>query len=152
MAEMDSTAVHVYLRGAELTATAMYRLMQSLLHKATVIQKTSSSTFREKSHNYETVQIKDENIKDIKSELKDSYSIDFQIIKDKQTNEFSVLFKGKDIQQIYEGLSKYMSKQAVSKKQSKKSIKEVIKDAVREAKLQNEKVVSREPKSREHER
>lgn len=151
MAEMDSTAIYVALRGSEIAASALYTLLHNLLHKDSSYLEPITDAFKARSTDYESVQITDDGIKVIQSGL-NKYSVDFQIIKDKNSGELSILFKGKDIQQMYNGINSYMSTQPRLKKEAKKSLKDIIRDAVLSASSRNETVKSREPKTREYER
>lgn len=138
MAEMDSTAVHVACKGSEITAAAVYKLMQSLSQKAFSPSEKTTSKVKSQFNNYESVQINDRSIKDIKSDL-NRYSIDFHIIKDKKTGQSSVLLKGKNIQHIYDGLTKYMADHKQSTKTTeRRSLRDLMRDAVRSANIHNQ--------------
>ncbi len=143
-AELGEQAIQVEWKAAQITAKALKELIEQLLANRNKFihgeQKLSKLNLQGKK--LESVEITGEDIKAFRRELY-KYSVDFSIKKDRELGNYTVFFKGQDVDRVYTGLKKCV--QDFDKGQ-KKPIKEVMQEARQRAEKRNA-----ERKSPEHE-
>jgi hypothetical protein len=141
MVDIQEEAIKVTLKGTQISFRVLKALIQTLLENRDKISHGEQSLKKLNLQNkqLESVPITSNDIKALRKEL-NRYSVDFHIMKDRNSGEHTVFFKGQDVDRVYQGLSnciKNFDRDTVKKK----PIKEVIKEAT-------EKVAEREANKR----
>lgn len=141
MPELDAMVIQTSWRGVEITAAALRALILSILanRNAIVHGEQSLQKLNLQNKKLESVQLAQDDIKAFKRELK-RYAVDFHVMKNKETGERTVYFKGQDIDRIYSGLENCIKNIPEFQVQnaSKRKMNEVMQEAVEKAAAKNE--------------
>lgn len=130
MSDLDQEVVRIAWKGTEITAKIIQALMKEAIERKSypVHGEQSIQQLNEQNKQLENVDITKKDLKILRSQLK-RHGVDFSILKDPATKEFSVYFKSQDVSRVYKGLEKCISEIA----KEKKPMKEVIEKAEKEA-------------------
>lgn len=124
--ELGEQAVKVEWKTVEVTAKALKALIQQLIENKEKIQhgQQSLSKLNLQGKKLEQVELTGEDMKNFRREM-NRYSVDFSIMKDRTSGNYTVFFKGQDVERVYAGLQKCVQ----NFDKGKKPIKEVMRDA-----------------------
>lgn len=124
--ELGEQAVKVEWKTVEITAKALKALIQQLIENKEKIQhgQQSLSKLNLQGKKLEQVELTGEDMKNFRREM-NRYSVDFSIMKDRTSGNYTVFFKGQDVERVYAGLQKCVQ----NFDKGKKPIKEVMRDA-----------------------
>lgn len=138
MPEIGEQAAQVLCpTGIDITAEVVRRIIEMMLSQnkdKLQHDKHSMKSFNKHDQEFENVEIKSEDLKVLKRQLK-KYGVDFAIMKDKENGNSSVFFKARDSNRMYEGLEKVIKGVFIDwdKNADKKQIKETLKQAEQRA-------------------
>lgn len=124
--ELGEQAVKVEWKTVEITAKALKALIQQLIENKEKIQhgQQSLTKLNLQGKKLEQVELTGEDMKNFRREM-NRYSVDFSIMKDRTSGNYTVFFKGQDVERVYAGLQKCVQ----NFDKGKKPIKEVMRDA-----------------------
>lgn len=144
-ADLQEQAVQVEWKAAKITAAALKGLIEQILADRGKIThgEQSLKKLNLQGKKLESIELTGEDMQAFKREL-NKYAVDFSIKKDTETQNYTVFFKGQDVDRVYKGLQKCVEN---FQKGSKKPIKEVMKEAEEKAAQRNAK---RTPPEHEH--
>lgn len=132
---LDEQAVQVEWKAAQISAKALKELIQQLLENRNKIthgeQKLTKLNLQGKK--LESVELTGEDMKSFRRELH-KYSVDFSVMKDRETANYTVFFKGQDVDRVYSGLQKCVQN---FDRAQKKPIREVMQEAEQRANKRN---------------
>ena len=137
--------VQVEWKAAKITAAALKGLIEKILANREKIThgEQSLKKLNLQGKKLESIELTGEDMQAFKREL-NKYAVDFSIKKDTETQNYTVFFKGQDVDRVYKGLQKCVEN---FQKGSKKPIKEVMKEAEEKAAQRN---AERTPPEHEH--
>lgn len=129
--DIKEEAIQVTWKATEISAKVLKTIIQTLLENRQKITHGEQSLNKLNLQNkqLESIKINSNDLKSFRREL-NSYAIDFSIKLDKCTGEYTVFFKGQDIDRVYKGLEKCINRVDLSKK---KPIKKVMENAIQKA-------------------
>lgn len=144
-ADLQEQAVQVEWKAAKITAAALKGLIEKILANREKIThgEQSLKKLNLQGKKLESIELTGEDMQAFKREL-NKYAVDFSIKKDTETQNYTVFFKGQDVDRVYKGLQKCVEN---FQKGSKKPIKEVMKEAEEKAAQRN---AERTPPEHEH--
>ena len=144
-ADLQEQAVQVEWKAAKITAAALKGLIEQILanRKKITHGEQSLKKLNLQGKKLESIELTGEDMQAFKREL-NKYAVDFSIKKDTETQNYTVFFKGQDVDRVYKGLQKCVEN---FQKGSKKPIKEVMKEAEEKAAQRN---AERTPPEHEH--
>lgn len=144
-ADLQEQAVQVEWKAAKITAAALKGLIEQILANREKIThgEQSLKKLNLQGKKLESIELTGEDMQAFKREL-NKYAVDFSIKKDTETQNYTVFFKGQDVDRVYKGLQKCVEN---FQKGSKKPIKEVMKEAEEKAAQRN---AERTPPEHEH--
>lgn len=144
-ADLQEQAVQVECKAAKITAAALKGLIEQILANREKIThgEQSLKKLNLQGKKLESIELTGEDMQAFKREL-NKYAVDFSIKKDTETQNYTVFFKGQDVDRVYKGLQKCVEN---FQKGSKKPIKEVMKEAEEKAAQRN---AERTPPEHEH--
>ena len=127
--ELGEQAVQVAFRGSTITLALLRTLVQNALDSRHRIEhgEQGLKKLNLQGKQLESVKLTSEDIKEFRQHL-NRHAVDFSVMKDKVTGEYSVFFKGQDIDRVYTGLEKTLQT-ALDRMDAKKPIKEVMEQA-----------------------
>lgn len=147
-AELQEQALQVTWKTTEISAAALKTLIKTLIDNKGRIEHGEQSLKKLNIQNrqLESVKITGEDMKVFRRELK-RYSVDFSIKRDLSAGNYTVFFKGQDVDRVYKGLQKCLNDLDIGKK----PMKEVMQEAERKS---NERAAERtaNPKERSPDR
>lgn len=125
--DLGEQAIKVEWKAVEITAKALKALIQQLIENKDKIQhgQQSLSKLNLQGKKLEQVELAGEDMKNFRREM-NRYSVDFSIMQDRTSGNYTVFFKGQDVERVYAGLQKCVQN---FEKGNKKPIKEVMRDA-----------------------
>lgn len=128
--ELGEQAIKVEWKAVEITAEALKALVWQLIENKDKIQhgQQSLSKLNLQGKKLEQIELTGEDMKNFRREL-NRYSVDFSVMQDRTSGNYTVFFKGQDIDRVYAGLQKCV--QDFNK--GKRPIKEVMRDAEEKA-------------------
>ena len=134
--ELGEQAVQVTFRTAAVTFDMILRATRISVQRHNGIKhgEQKIQNLNRQGKQLESVSLMQEDIKSFRKEL-NRYGVDFSVVKDKQTNEYSVFFKGKDTERVYNALEKVLN--TTINKRNGKTAKEVMQEAVEKAAAHN---------------
>lgn len=134
-ADLQEQAVQVEWKAAKITAAALKGLIEQILANRGKIThgEQSLKKLNLQGKKLESIELTGEDMQAFKREL-NKYAVDFSIKKDTETQNYTVFFKGQDVDRVYKGLQKCVEN---FQKGSKKPIKEVMKEAEEKAAQRN---------------
>lgn len=134
-ADLQEQAVQVEWKAAKITAAALKGLIEQILANREKIThgEQSLKKLNLQGKKLESIELTGEDMQAFKREL-NKYAVDFSIKKDTETQNYTVFFKGQDVDRVYKGLQKCVEN---FQKGSKKPIKEVMKEAEEKAAQRN---------------
>jgi hypothetical protein len=129
-AELQEQALQVTWKTTEISAAALKTLIKTLLDNKGRIEHGEQSLKKLNIQNrqLESVKITGEDMKTFRRELK-RYSVDFSIKRDLSAENYTVFFKGQDVDRVYKGLQKCLNDLDIGKK----PMKEVMQEAERKS-------------------
>lgn len=144
-ADLQEQAVQVEWKAAKITAAALKGLIEQILanRKKITHGEQSLKKLNLQGKKLESIELTGEDMQAFKRELNKN-AVDFSIKKDTETQNYTVFFKGQDVDRVYKGLQKCVEN---FQKGSKKPIKEVMKEAEEKAAQRN---AERTPPEHEH--
>lgn len=139
-ADLQEQAVQVEWKAAKITAAALKGLIEKILANREKIThgEQSLKKLNLQGKKLESIELTGEDMQAFKREL-NKYAVDFSIKKDTETQNYTVFFKGQDVDRVYKGLQKCVEN---FQKGSKKPIKEVMKEAEEKAAQEPQKKIS----------
>ena len=142
-AELQEQALQVTWKTTEISAAALKTLIKTLLDNKGRIEHGEQSLKKLNIQNrqLESVKITGEDMKTFRRELK-RYSVDFSIKHDLSAGNYTVFFKGQDVDRVYKGLQKCLNDLDIGKK----PMKEVMQEAERKS---NERAAERSADQKE---
>jgi hypothetical protein len=122
-ADLQEQAVQVEWKAAKITAAALKGLIEQILANREKIThgEQSLKKLNLQGKKLESIELTGEDMQAFKREL-NKYAVDFSIKKDTETQNYTVFFKGQDVDRVYKGLQKCVenfqkgSKKPISKK------------------------------------
>lgn len=102
---IEDQLIHVETTTARLSAEALAKLLSVSAHAlaehhySTKTGAQSLSQLNRQGRPLNSIEVDSEALKDIKQQMK-AYSVDFAVTKDKDTGNYSLWFKGQDIERI----------------------------------------------------
>lgn len=133
--DLGEQAIQVEWKAAKVSVKALKELIKQLLENRNKIkhgeQKLTRLNLQGKK--LESVELAKEDIKSFRREL-NKYSVDFSVMRDQETGNYNVFFKGQDIDRVYSGLQRCVQN---FDRISKKPIKEVMREAEQKANERN---------------
>lgn len=141
--ELDQQAIEVSMKGTKISFQVLKAIIQALNDRKNQLQHGEQRLEQLNRHGrkLESIDIPNTDIKELKQTLK-RYSVDFSIMKEKGGSNYTVFFKGQDIDRVYKGLENYLKD--LDFKKSKKPMKEVMKEAVDKSKEKNNSMDNRQ--------
>lgn len=132
--ELQESTVQVMYKGANITLDILKSLIQTLVQNRDKITHGEQSVkkLNLQGKQLESVKLSGEDIKTFKRELK-RHGVDFSVMKDRTTGEYSVFFKAQDIDRVYNGLEKCIKGFVAEKVKERKPIKEAMENAKKKA-------------------
>lgn len=142
---LQEQAVQIIFKASSITLAGLKSVIQLALQNRNSIEhgQQSLKKLNLQGKKLESVEISGEDIKAFRREL-NKYSVDFAIMKDAETQNYTVFFKGQDVDRVYTGLQKCV---ANFEKGQKKPMKEAMQEAEQKA---AEKNTARAPTEHEH--
>lgn len=131
--ELGEQAIQVIFRASTITLELLRMLAQNALDRRNQIEhgKQSLQKLNLQGKQLESVKLTGQDITAFKRQL-NKHSVDFSVMKDNSTGEYSVYFKGQDTDRVYAGLEKVLQT-AITRSDSKKPIKEVMEQAIQKS-------------------
>lgn len=148
--ELNEQAVEVTIKGTKISLVMLQQIIRSLLDKKNQRQygEQKLEKLNKQGKKLESIDLPNQDLKNFKKILK-KYEVDFSIMKEKGKDEYTIFFKGQDIDRVYKGLENCLNDLDLEK--GKKPIKEVIKEAIEKSTEKNKEVDSKQ-KNREKNR
>lgn len=152
-AELGEQAVQVMLRASAVTLSVLLQAAQAAVqrHKGVEHGEQKIQKLNMQGKQLESVALMDEDIKPFRKEL-NKYGVDFAVVKDKQTGEHSVFFKGQDTERVYMALEKVLNTAIDRADKGKKPAKEIMQEAVAKAAERNAQIEQQLEKNRSADR
>ena len=153
MPDLGEQAVQIMLRASTITLSVLLQAAQAAAQRHKGIQhgEQKIEKLNMQGKQLENVTLMDEDIKSFRKELK-KYGVDFAVVKDKQTGEHSVFFKGQDIERVYMSLEKVLNTAIDRSDKGKKPAKEIMQEAVKKAAEKNAQIEQQPEKNRSADR
>jgi len=128
--ELGEQAIKVEWKAVEITAEALKALIRQLIENKDKIQhgQQNLSKLNLQGKKIEQIDLSGEDIKNFRREL-NRYSVDFSVMKDRTSGNYTVFFKGQDIDRVYVGLKKCVQ----DSNKGKRPINEVMRKAKEKA-------------------
>lgn len=106
-ADLQEQAVQVEWKAAKITAAALKGLIEQILANRGKIThgEQSLKKLNLQGKKLESIELTGEDMQAFKREL-NKYAVDFSIKKDTETQNYTVFFKGQDVDRVYKGLQK----------------------------------------------
>lgn len=106
-ADLQEQAVQVEWKAAKITAAALKGLIEQILANREKIThgEQSLKKLNLQGKKLESIELTGEDMQAFKREL-NKYAVDFSIKKDTETQNYTVFFKGQDVDRVYKGLQK----------------------------------------------
>ena len=106
-ADLQEQAVQVEWKAAKITAAALKGLIEQFLanRKKITHGEQSLKKLNLQGKKLESIELTGEDMQAFKREL-NKYAVDFSIKKDTETQNYTVFFKGQDVDRVYKGLQK----------------------------------------------
>lgn len=129
-AELSEQAVRVEWRATEITAQMLKELIQQLVNARNRVQfgEQKLSKLNRQGKQLESVDLHGQDIKAFRQQLR-KYSVDFSVMRDRNTGVYSVFFKSQDIDRVYAGLTRCVEQMDTSRR----PMKEVMREAEQRA-------------------
>jgi hypothetical protein len=104
-ADLQEQAVQVEWKAAKITAAALKGLIEQILANREKIThgEQSLKKLNLQGKKLESIELTGEDMQAFKREL-NKYAVDFSIKKDTETQNYTVFFKGQDVDRVYKGL------------------------------------------------
>lgn len=143
--ELGEQAIQVEWSVAKVTAKALKELIEQLLANRNRIThgEQSLSRLNLQGKKLESVELDGQDLKSFRREL-NKYSVDYSVMKNRETGNYIVFFKGQDVDRVYVGLQKCVQD---FEKNRKKPVREVMQEADQRAAQRN---ADRKPPEHEH--
>lgn len=129
--DLGEQAIKVEWKAVEITAQALKALIRQIIENKDKVQhgQQSLSKLNLQGKKLEQVELTGEDMKNFRREL-NKYSVDFSVMRDHASGNYTVFFKGQDVDRVYTGLQKCVQD---FDKGKKRPIKEVMRDAEEKA-------------------
>lgn len=152
-AELGEQAVQVMLRASAVTLSVLLQAAQAAVqrHKGVEHGEQKIQKLNMQGKQLENVALMDEDIKPFRKEL-NKYGVDFAVVRDTQTGEHSVFFKGQDTERVYMALEKVLNTAIDRADKGKKPAKEIMQEAVAKAAERNAQIEQQPEKNRSADR
>lgn len=130
-AELSEQAIRVEWRATEITARTLKELIQQLVDGRNRIQfgEQKLAMLNKQGRQLESVDLHSQDIKAFRQQLR-KYSVDFSVMKDRASGNYSVFFKSQDVDRVYAGLAKCVEQMDGK---SRRPMKEVMQEAEQRA-------------------
>lgn len=127
-ADLQEQAVKVTWKTTEISAKTLKALIETLLANREKTQhgEQKLSKLNMQNRQLESVELSGSDIKAFRQEL-NKYSVDFSVMKDRSNGNYTVFFKGQDVDRVYQGLQSCIK--GLDMAVNKKPIKEVMEQA-----------------------
>lgn len=137
--ELDQQAIQVSIKATEMSYDLLVALAKSIIENKNKIEhgEQSLKKLNMQGRKLESIELPDKDIKSFKKQL-NKHSVDFSIMQHKDTKDYTIFFKGQDIERVNMGLQNCLID--ISKDQNKKPFKEKVKEAVEKANQKNKEV------------
>lgn len=137
--ELDQQAIQVSIKATKISYDLLVALAKSIIQNKDKIEhgEQNLKKLNMQGRKLESIELPDQDIKSFKKQL-NKHSVDFSIMKNKETKDYTIFFKGQDIERVNIGLQNCLID--ISKNQSKKPFKETAKEAVEKANQKNKEV------------
>lgn len=132
MSQLQEEAVSVTWKGTKITAKALYALVRELIANRNKMQH-GQQTMRKlnlQNRELEQIDLSGQDLKNFRNQL-NKYAVDFSVVRDKTTQQYTVFFKSQDVERVYSGLEKCVA--GFDRTVKKKPVKEVFKEAEKES-------------------
>ena len=130
--ELDQQAIEVSFKATKISYNLLVALSKSIVESKDKIEhgEQSLKKLNMQGRKLESIDLPDSDIKSFRKQL-NKHSVDFSIMQNKDTKEYTIFFKGQDIERVSMGLKNCLND--ISKNKNKKSFKETAKLAVEKA-------------------
>ena len=134
--DLDQQAVEVSIKATKLSYDLLVSISKSIVENKDKIEhgEQNLKKLNLQGRKLESVEIPDQDIKNFKKQL-NKHSVDFSIMKNKDTKEYTIFFKGQDIERVNMGLKNCLID--VSNEKNKKPFKETANEAIKKANQKN---------------
>lgn len=133
-AELGEQAVQIILKASTMSLGVILQAAQAAVRKHNGIEhgEQQLKKLNMQGKQLESVAITGEDIKDFRKQL-NKYSVDFSVMRDRNSGEYSVFFKGQDTDRVYSALKDVLSTSIDRSDKSKRPAKEIMQAAIEKA-------------------
>ena len=134
--ELDQQAIQVSIKATKISYDLLVALSKSIVQNKNKIEhgEQSLKKLNMQGRKLESIELPDQDVKAFKKQL-NKHSVDFSVMQNKDTKEYTIFFKGQDIERVNMGLQNCLID--ISKDRNKKPFKETAKLAVEKANQKN---------------
>lgn len=147
--EISEQAVQVELNVMKVSAQTILSAIQWLLANQRTVTHGQQSLrkLNLQGRQLESIPVAGADLNAIRRELR-QYSVDYSLMRDRNTGEYSVFFKSQDVERVYSGLKEF----AKDWENRKRPMKEVMEEAQRSAEERNRKETKTQERTQKREK
>lgn len=130
--DLGEHAVQIIFKASTLSLGVIMQAAQAAVRNHNGLQygEQKLKTLNKQGKQLENVAMTGEDVKEFRKQL-NHLGVDFSVMKDRNTGEYSVFFKGQDTDRVYTALEKVLNTSL--DRTQKKSAKEIMQEAIRKA-------------------